>query len=162
MTARSPDMEPVRRLSYGPAAFEKPHKRPDRCQHPTTRQPTKNPLASPGTSTNEPNPFYGFTSKPIKAFHGFTRGTLVVYHVGCLQNGRHGPGTALPDATIVASAIGHRGEGKTPAISSQGSAWGLTSDKRLENLLIMENCGQQAAPYGRTGQPYSSSLSLAW
>ena len=29
--------------------------------------------------TRPQNPLYGFTTAPVKSFHGFTRGTLVVY-----------------------------------------------------------------------------------
>ena len=35
LRARGSDLDLVRELPYGPAAFEWPHQRPDRCQHPT-------------------------------------------------------------------------------------------------------------------------------
>lgn len=47
-------MVPVRELPYGPAAPYGRIMRPDRWQHPTTRQKATNPLASPGASTDDP------------------------------------------------------------------------------------------------------------
>ena len=35
LRARGSDLDLVRELPYGPAALERPHPRPDRCQHPT-------------------------------------------------------------------------------------------------------------------------------
>ena len=52
--APSPDMVPVRELPYGPAASYGRIFRPERWQYSTTRRKDKNPLASPGASTDEP------------------------------------------------------------------------------------------------------------
>lgn len=44
-------MDPIRELPYGPAACNQPHKRPDTCQHLTTRRAaSKIFLAPPGAS----------------------------------------------------------------------------------------------------------------
>src|SRR5580700_3447023 len=37
IAARECDLDPVRELPYGPATNHRPHSRPDRWQHPTTR-----------------------------------------------------------------------------------------------------------------------------
>jgi hypothetical protein len=55
LRARSPDMVPIRELPYGPAATYCRITRPDRWQHPTTRQKAKIHLLLRGRPQDEPS-----------------------------------------------------------------------------------------------------------
>jgi len=66
-------MDPIRELPYGPAACNQPHKRPDTCQHLTTRRAaSKKILAPPGASIHVHDDNVAFRERGNeKVFHPF-------------------------------------------------------------------------------------------